>query len=77
MRNTRCLAVLWVQVSTSSASSSLERSFPSTHKAMILEFGGSFPRMAAASFWRAASIWAWEGFWGSRSSASSVIWSLQ
>ena len=47
-----------------------------------LEFGTAAPfgiRAAASSpsFSSAAAIWAWEGFWGRRSSGSSVTASLQ
>ena len=44
---------------------------------MSLAEEGSLPRMAAASFSSAPSIWAWEGFSGSRSSGSSITVSLQ
>lgn len=65
------------QAAMSFASSSLDRRRPSTHRAITREEGGIFPRIASASLARADSIWAAEGFSGSRSSASSRISSLQ
>ena len=77
MRKDRLLPPRLLQSDRRPESSSLERMRPSTHRATRLAPGASLARMAAASFSRAASIWAWEGLDGSRSSGSSTTWSLQ
>ena len=72
MRKTRCLSAPCSQPRSSRASSWLERSSPSTHRAIRAALWGSLARMARASRSRAWLIWAGEGFWGSFSSGSSV-----
>ena len=59
------------------ASSSLERSVPSTHRAATAAPAGSLERMASASLARARSISAGAGFSGRRCSGSSTRSSLQ
>ena len=77
MRNTSWPTPWLAQASSCRARASLDRSSPSTHRAMRAAPEGSLARMAAASFKRAASTWAGEGSSGSRSSGSSVSSSLQ
>ena len=77
MRNTRCPTPWLAQAAICRASASLDRGSPSTHRAIRAAPDGSLARMAAASFKRAASIWAGEGASGSRSSGSSTSSSLQ
>ena len=77
MTNTTWLAPCAARRARKSESSSLERSFPSTHMATTRAEAGSFPRMVSASRARAASTWAGEGDSGSRSSGSSMISILQ
>ena len=77
IRNASWLSPRLANVSMRWAKSGLDRSRPSTHRAMRVEALGSFPRMAAASFSSAASTWAGEGFSGNRSSGNSISVSLQ
>ena len=77
MTKVRWEAPATVQASICWARAGLERRSPSTHRATSLPPLGSLARMAAPSFSRAPSIWAWLGFSGRRTSGSSVTVSLQ
>ena len=77
MRKTRHFSPPEAASPSSRATSSLECSFPSMHRAATAAPWGSFARMVSASFARARPISAREGESGRRCSGSSIISSLQ